>query len=157
MNLSNRDIAAAVRAQYSIKDKLPPIDPAAIKTISGPFKTVELTAAQRAEIQETMKRTSSVDVKATLAETRANRAASGGSLQIGDISKLTDREARGALAVAEKLQSLNGWNKMTVKVSTSREEPLSLGALADLLRQKLGVASGEPANVKAGAVIDLSA
>jgi hypothetical protein len=157
MNVSNRDIAATVRAQYSIKDKLSPVDPATIKTIAGPFKTVELTAAQRADIEETTRRTSGVDVKAMLAQTQANRAASGGNLQIGDISKLTDREAQGALAVAEKLQSLNGWRKMSVTVSNNGETTLSLNALADQLRQRLGMASGDPTNAKAGAVVDLSA
>jgi hypothetical protein len=92
--------------------------------------------SSKADIAETERRTAggaekamAMVAQARAAEANVSRGGGGVSLQVGDISKLTDREAQGALAVAEKLQSLSGWRKMTATVSNNSETTLSLDAL----------------------------
>jgi hypothetical protein len=133
MNISPQERGMAIRSQ--ILSRIPAATPNDIRE-SPPPRTVELTAAQKADIAETERRTAggaekamAMVAQARAAEANVSRGGGGVSLQVGDISKLTDREAQGALAVAEKLQSLSGWRKMTATVSNNSETTLSLDAL----------------------------
>lgn len=161
MNITLRDQNAAIRAQLSIKDKLPAVDPTTIKTITAPFKTVELPAAQKAEVAETEKRTAALEgpARAEMARARDNAIARGNSAppSLGDFTSYSADQARGQLAAIEKIISNPSMRKWTMSAKMGDQTTTSLETMAQWLRQKIGGGLGDPSQTKAGAIVDLSA
>ncbi len=148
MNVSNRDIAVTIRANYPTPATA---DTGAVGVRLQPKELPSQSQAQRRESRPDP----FIDAHEAIARAQANRSSSG--MRLGDVSGFSEKEAKGSLATIEKLISLGGAERWAVSASNGDQSTNSLNTLADWLRERVGAGTTDPSEVNAGALLDVSA
>lgn len=159
MNITNQERSMAIRAELQSQF------PTSTSTPTGPFRTLEpkpqdLTPQQKAEVEQTLKRTSGgVSAKPTDEQapvTEAPRQTWRPS-SIGDFTHYTADQAKTKLAMLENLASNPMVKKGLLSATMGDQTTTSPDVMVGWLKQKIGGQASDASRVRPGGLLNLRA
>ncbi|WP_291871798.1 hypothetical protein [Caulobacter sp.] len=138
--------------------------PTSTSTPTGPFRTLqpkpqELTSQQKAEVEETLKRTSGAKAKPTDEQAPATEAPrqTWRPSSIGDFTHYTADQAKTKLAMLENLASNPMVKKGLLSATMGDQTTSSPDVMIGWLKQKIGGQASDASRVRPGGLLNLRA